>query len=693
MPDIGPWSDYAPAAGAAASTAGAAAATGAAAGPWNDYAPAPAQGGADEVPGNIGHDSSNLNAFGKLIGRTGIRMVGAPLADLPSLGYRLATGQGLAGWTPPTERLINAAGLQMDPNAGTLMRAADVVAPFINPFGLGEAVAEAPALGAGLAGRLASTAATRVGGAAASAIGSQLGAEAARQLDLGDTGQVIGSMLGGMAPQGLEYGAGRWLHSQAAPGGVSGPSAQEAMDAAQRLGIQPTVGMVGNPVLRFIEKTIGNVPFLGAGTSRARTAVEEGAVNTLNQAGADISSRPTTAPTVETPADPGRVGQRLVQDAQNRMDLLSGEQDALENHINATSGTGNREVQLTPLLQQIDAMMADPNLHPNDRAALQAHRNELVEASLQIPANQAVPGTPGQTLTGQALDAYVNDPANRASLPVGFWYHYTTHPNPSLTLPGTPGVAANPATITYSALKRIRNGVGRELQNIPGVSAYARRPLYDAMTGPMQDAANVSGVGHDFAVANARYSDAMHAGLPELIDRGDANAYNTVVKGATDSPDILANLQTAVGRTPLADALGGYISNLGNKASNFDLYNFGKQLGQRGGALSEEAQNFIRNQDPSVMQRLEDVGTLGRAYQMRPSNEGLGRTLTHSAIALELLKHFGTLPMAPVAYLAGRAFQSPQMIRTIAQGPRPISVPLAVSRMAQSPYQQPNPFQ
>src|SRR4029077_6964276 len=135
---------------------------------------------------------AGAEALGGLAKRAGV-----PLAPDPTLldnnGQPIA-GLGASSRPLPSQELINNAGVQIDPNAGTAMKVADFVLPFLASGGRGAAsrIAEAPGVVNKAAEGLG-----YVAGAGTDAGLSYLGGKLGDEYIGGPEGAFVGSLFGG----------------------------------------------------------------------------------------------------------------------------------------------------------------------------------------------------------------------------------------------------------------------------------------------------------------------------------------------------------------------------------------------------------------------------------------------------------------------------------------------------------------
>lgn len=398
----------------------------------------------------------------------------------------------------------------------------------------------------------------------------------------GEDGRMVGSILGGGGASIAAERAGSLLR----PFGAE--NAGDVYDAAQRLGVRVTAGQVGDGGAKWLEKSIGAVPWMGLGVNRAREEAAAGLRNVRDRVAADVNGGMTPD------ASPGVMGSFFREGAERADDRIQGrlsaQQEALEQAIGSDTPVNVRPVQdtLASMAQGTDDQGA---------AGLLGRLGQL---------NSMAPG--------------------------GATARFATGPFAPLMNSGGPG----PSAVPYGVVKDFRSHLGRDMDGQPALEAHQSRPVYGALTDAMEETANARGQGDQFRAANEAYSDAQ-----PTLDSLRRVAGKKDVKGERVNPmdDVRAETylrrlaRTRAGLEPYAESFtpedwggvaGPMIARLGQRdRAEFRPDNMAIDLGH----ISDEGLASLTQNSPNAFGELHDAGTLGRAYNIPQQSEGLSRAI------------------------------------------------------------------
>ena len=328
-------------------------------------------------------------------------------------------------------------------DASPLRRYGEGAATMLGSVGTG-----APAASRSLLRDVAAPMATATAGGAA---GSYLG---------GDTGALLGSLIGGVAP------------SFRAQMGASGarPDAAEIAAAAQRQGVTPTAGMVGDVNVQAQERALSGRPGATNVISNARgTALDqmrEAVARAIEQRQALPAVTPETAD-IHGVATGARAG---------GSDVSSAVQQRLLERVGART-----PVDVTDLYSALGRIL-----------------------------NQTDPGTAAPIVSRMG---HLRDMAEQSRLLDTMQRGGTPDPNAPLTVP-------------YEQFKDWRTALGRRMQNLDPVPGRFSGQIYDEATQAMRNAATEAGVHpQEFSLAQDITRNQMRAGdIQEQFDRTLDNA-------------------------------------------------------------------------------------------------------------------------------------------------------------------------
>ena len=363
---------------------------------------------------------------------------------------------------------------ELDPNASATQRVLENAASIAvgNPGSRARATSN-------FFGRLPPSA-TGPGSVALDALGragaSYIGGEAGEEL-AGEPGQFVGS-FGGGAP-----GSGRALFQRVMAPAFRGRNTQSVSEAADRQGIQPTMGSVSNIMGRLVEKGLAATPFVGSAVRSAQDRFNDAIRQRQLEVGEDVFGSPLPGNISDE-----SIGKSLIRGARqgsaNITQRAKDEQNQLikgtpaqpatattpaqpaQPGIGANTGVQGRSVYYDPTVGYSGARLRiGPNEFPAYRARLDNIRQAAIDA--QTPFFQQ------------------------------FW-----------------GQLAN-GEIPYERFQRLRSSLGADIEGFSGMDKGDQKLLYGAMTDAMRDAAFQRGgqaLVDKFDNANANYEALIGAG-------------------------------------------------------------------------------------------------------------------------------------------------------------------------------------
>jgi hypothetical protein len=541
------------------------------------------------------------------------KRVGVPLAPEPTLldnnGQPL-TGPGAPPRPLPSQELINNAGVQIDPNAGTAMKVADYVLPFLASGGRNAVsrIAEAP----GVVNKTAEGLGYLTGGLADAGL-SYEGGQLGEQYIGGPEGAFVGSLFGGGVRPAVQRGFGYGAQKT-----VADPDAPQIFDAMiNEAGpnTMPTFGQVSGQSGKQFEKAVGSVPILRSGVNAARENAEEGIRQSVATGVGEVGDRtPNLAP-----VDSATTAQRIIDLSrtvnESEGQRVADQQQALEDAIGA-----NTPVDVSPVTQTMTQLASAPTTGPANTRALNpriADLNELIQRQNPVGPDQTMP---------------------------------------------------YPPTAAYGGVKDLRSDLGQRSNSADPLQGYYLDTARDAYTGAMRDAANQAGQGPAFDQANLDYSTFKQTNQPWLERQGgslDAGAAppnpTTVANRATAitgaAPGYLNDIRTQLGLDPARATLADVLSRLGQIKGDFTPSRWGSDYA----AVNPVVKQFIAEHAPTATPYLENAATGGRAFDLQPERPGLSNSLGFLGGLGEFLSKSPALAVAGAGGL-----ETPSVIRALA---------------------------
>lgn len=380
---------------------------------------------------------------------------------------------------PMTNRVTEDIGVGMGTmGAGALMNGAKGVAGMFGKY-LGKPMLETPVR------------------AATAQVVSSMGAEGGRQVaDYYDVQNPVGrfalEMAGAMTPTGImdagEAGAKRLLSRE---------GAGETVDAMDRLGMRPSIGLTGNQNASTLENAAAIVPGFGSVAKKVQTGQVDDFGNVLRDSASKV--RPNGA---FARADDVMLGEQvydIAKDGLGRMKSQFGQrEDALQKAIGPRT-----PIDVTNTRAAIEKMI--PQVDPEMQGAL---RFELQQLDDMLVKNK--------TTSMQQKATSILDDTGRPMM--------VDAPVESMT-------ATN--TVPYEQFRNWRTNVGRRTDQ-PSIKGGQSKQLYAAITKDLEGAADNAGVGDDFRKLMGDQATAHNDEL-RMSQGGDIPAMENIATKQTET--------------------------------------------------------------------------------------------------------------------------------------------------------------
>jgi hypothetical protein len=519
---------------------------------------------------------------------------------------------------PPTQDLINSLGIQMDPDAGLPMRAADFALPALTTGWRGKMarVAEAP----GFVPKVAEIAG-HVGGSLAD-LGLQTAGGAVGNYIGGPEGAFVGSLFGGSLRPGAQQVLG-WAarrpqvfgqqREEPEPSGAPGlPSSQDVFDAMmspEGPNTFPSFGQVTNVTGKRLEKGVGSFP-IDFGVGAAQKNAEEGIQRSINTGTGMVGDRPAGA----GPVDETRTAQNIIDLSReanaSQQSALSAREQAIEDAIMATEAG-----QKTPVSPLVDLISGIANQGPGPiRRVVDPRARDLYETL-----------SPGET-----------DPTD--------------------------------VTSPWDELKILRSDLGQKTRTTDPVKGPAYDRLYGGYSDAMRGGAETAGQGPEFNQANLDYSTFKQVNQPWLerqgggLERKDAAVNPATIAGrvegiAGQNPNYMDEIEQQLGPGAARATVADVLSRLGQRSGKFAPDKFAQEYG----GLSPRVNDFVARNAPGASPYLNNAATGARAFDLAPERPGMSKSMGWLASLVQQSMEHPALRMA-----LSPALETPSVIRSVA---------------------------
>lgn len=474
-------------------------------------------------------------------------------------------------------------------------------------FGTGVASLGATALAAktpGIAGKFASylnapvQAAPKAAVAAelASSAGAETGRYQAEKHGGGPIAQFFASLLGAIGPGALVYAA-----PQLATKTFGREGGAETLDALERQGIRPSVGLTGNRAGGQMESGASALPFFSSVPENVRNQQFDQFSDALT--GASDNIRPVGG--MPTPTDMSQQVYDIAEGGAKRMrGSFGGREDALQNAIGAKTG-----IDVTATRKAIADMI--PTVDPEMQGALQ-HELDLLD--------QMIVKTKGTTMQPQAsaiLDASGNPITTEKAVE---------------TLTDT-------NTVPYEQFRSWRTGVGRRTGQ-PSIKGGQSKQLYKAITQDLEGAAEKAGVGDDFRTLMADQAAAHDdeillskgGDLPQAdkLGSGQLERSGQFLRQAYANPDRMDYLKRNATpeqwdelRANIVQDLG--LAKAGAQDATGEVVSPTKFITEWN-KMNPQVKTMLFDDDQGTLQTLDDLALIADAFKQRGLEANTSRT-------------------------------------------------------------------
>jgi hypothetical protein len=527
-------------------------------------------------------------------------------------------GKPIGDRPPPTQDLINSLGIEMDPDAGPAMRAADFALPALTTGWRGKMarVAEAP----GFVPKVAEIVG-HVGGSLTD-LGLQTAGGAVGDYIGGPQGAFVGSLFGGSLRPGGQQALG-WLarrpqvfgqqREAPEPSGAPGlPSSQDVFDAMmspEGPNTFPSFGQVTNETGKRLEKGVESFP-IDFGVGAARQNANEGIQRSINTGTGMVGNRPAgTGPVDET-----RTAQNIIDLSReanaSQQSALSAREQAIQDAIMATEAG-----QKTPVSPLVDLVSSIANKGPGPiRRVVEPRQRDLYETL-----------SPGE-----------QDPTD--------------------------------VTSPWDELKVLRSDLGAKTKTTDPVKGPTYDRLYGGYSDAMQTGATNAGQGPEFNQANLDYSTFKQVNQPWLerqgggLERSDPAVNPATIAGRVEgiagkNPNYMDEIEQQLGPEAARATVADVLSRLGQRSGKFAPDKFAQEYG----GLSPRVNDFVTRNAPGASPYLNNAAIGARAFDLAPERPGMSKSLGWLASLVEQSMEHPALRM-----MLSPALETPSVIRSVA---------------------------
>lgn len=442
-----------------------------------------------------------------------------------------------------------------------------------------------------------------------------------------------------------------------------------------------TLGQVGGPFVKGLERMTGAVPILGMGVESARQNAEEGMVRGRDTAATEMGANPVDT----TPTSPGSSlmfgTEQFQKNVAQRMDNV---ESALANNTQGPGG-GAQLADVHGLLDTLQGMKTNTdaagNVHPNVAPAIgQMIDNEIAHVnSARTPED---PALHAQLMNdANSLQAQINSPNTpAASLPALQAQYQQT----------VAQIDAN-LKVPFNVLRQMKTlqSYGVDNNGQPTLNGHMGGKVLDAYRDAIQAHADALDpqLGAQYQDLNGQYKTAMDA-TRGVGNKSEATLTNLVRSGMR-SPSLV---EPFVNTPAWGEASGNMIRTLGQKGDQFD------PSGPQGFARTWDAvpaanKPAYTGGNPDTQEALDNVSQLARNFNIPTQSGGLTKSLAWLEVFNKALEHMGAVKLAgaaPLGYMA----ESMPAIRALAGRPQPYFRSLqqnlpALAAVARNQQQQP----
>jgi hypothetical protein len=530
------------------------------------------------------------------------RVLTGAIGGIPDLGIGIYNAGARAIGSPESQAAYLTP--QMNENAGAPELPAD--APWYERLGeagasaflgggagaAGTALQTARTAGTALPRTIANMAAPTVVPTVAGAAGGEAGGWVGEKLGDRETGALIGSLLGGSALS-VTPAVRTLIHQYY--GAKGRPDAPQIAAAAERQGVVPTAGMLGNDSILRREQQFSGMPGSAEVVQSART-------NARGQIGDAYNQSADARGSTDLNPQPGTIGTQVSRAAGETAEALRADSNARQAALMDRVGADS-PVAVSPLRQAAYDMITDPQRGlsvPSQRAI-----DYRVTDQLNPLISQSAAGGPLQTIM------------------------------PGMGHNGGPPMTTE--TVPYGFFRGWRTDLGKSIDTPAGGRMPPTSMLYEPATAAMRDTAVRRGVTPDEFNAIQDFTRSIERTTPEqpggpigryptlqrYVNEDPQKAFNAV--NQPQNPGAINNLD-ATGHPSLGSIFGDIMRLLGNDTINHP------QQGARGPAAFA---NRLMQMDPDYRATLlgpeyanvSDQALLANRLNVPTSQAGLTRAV------------------------------------------------------------------
>lgn len=536
------------------------------------------------------------------------------------------------------------------------------------------------------------SAASTVAAPVLGSVGEAVGGKAGRAI--GETvGEVGGGFAGGMAVPATRVGRQRALTSL-----LTNENSLERLQAADRLGVTPSMGLVGNSMASSIEDSTAGIPFAGGPAMDARRT-QYGQMDTVaRDIAANVRGGAASGPISQGSVgnDVSALGETVVKNVDNRIDTLQGDLmdrigadtvadvGPIRTHARRVTRNATIGADLKPALRDRMSVLESDRRYAIDpilESQLQGLEKSIHEAMANAPPPTEL-SVDGQRLYPNNTDRY------QALL--------------------DQIAAARDANrgVTYGALKDWRSVNGRNIDNGPSLDSKIKDPLYGATTDVMRETAANAGVNRgEFDRIQQETTDLYNGPrdtAQRMADAREGQAYNLLFSPTNRQSYSLAESMRphAANMLDIATANELELKTRGGGAGTADASPETFQpraVSRYWEGLPEPQRNTMVSNDPTQRARMDDLALLAQADAVRKGTRTLpgqgGTTLGMPDRLFSIPTSLGVgvagaagvaagIPAAALAatagpaaaYAMGRYFTNPENVRHLIEPQRRLTL-------------------
>lgn len=510
--------------------------------------------------------------------------------------------------------------------AGDTMRALGAAAPATRVGQVARQLAapamkSAPVFAAQVPAEIVASAGAVGGQKAGGAVGDYFGGETGKKI-----GNSIGSIAGGLAPAASVAGALKGVRSSAARSQDTGLTSAEINNALQRTEIEPSGGLVGNPMTARAETTASHLP-IGGGAVRDKMTRQMGQFQDALQGSASRLRNNAS----NGYNSPDMIGSNIQQMADDGLNSIKSELAVREGEVSAQINAFNKGVDVGPMVQAGKAVVAGTTpsqgrLIESKLVDLDEMRTHPLDANLDRELNSQA------KILEKSIEAKYQkfDQANgiqqRQSIQGELKRLEERAQQVQQQLHANKGV-------DFDRLRQWRGEIGSRT-DAGGVAGANQKQLYKAASERLEHAAGESGVLDQFNSVTQREAD-LYRTKGSLDDGGDIAGLRTLAKHRDGATSFNYLVEAGKKRPERLELLKRNTSpERWNELSADILEHFGRAKPGRVDANHEFSPNTFLTNWETMSERsksllagpekgmLDDLATAAKAFRTRSSAGG-----------------------------------------------------------------------